>query len=228
MLNLDDLKDKFTETFNQVKDIVEESSLYNSLRERYETLPSNGQRAIVAGAIVFAALILLSIPWSFLSSSSDFVTEFEENRALIRGLLKTRSISKGAPLPRGMSAGEIESKAKGMLATAGLLESQIGASTQLPEGDPNSRLAPPNVQQQGVRLELKQLNLRQIIDIGYQLQNLDPSVKMTGMEVHATAEDPHYFTASYKLISFSLPEGEEPPGGKDAGGPKGKKPGRGK
>ncbi|MCB0364346.1 MAG: hypothetical protein H6624_01075 [Bdellovibrionaceae bacterium] len=228
MLNLDDLKDKFTETFNQVKDTVEESSLYNTLRERYETLPSNGQRAIVIGSITFVVLIFLSIPWSFLSSSSNYVTEFEDSRALIRGLLKTRSLSKGAPLPKGMSSGEIESKAKGMLSTAGLLDSQIGSSMQLPEGDPGSRLAPPNVQQQGVRLELKQLNLRQIIDIGYQLQNLDASVKMTGMEVHATAEDPHYFNATFKLISFSLPETEEASAGKDAGGPKGKKRGRGK
>ena len=211
MLNLDDLKDKFTEVFGQAKDMVQESSLYNTLHEQYETLPTSAQKAITMGLAALAVLIVLLIPWSFLSSSSGFVTEFEDNRALIRGLLKTRSLSKGTPLPKGLSAADMVIRTKGQLRQAGLLDSQIGDPQPLPEGDPGSRLAPPNVQQQGLKIQLKQLNLRQIMDIGYQLQTMDPSVKVTGLEIHATSEDPHYFNALFKLISYSLPEPEEKP-----------------
>ncbi|MCC7405615.1 MAG: hypothetical protein IT288_14545 [Bdellovibrionales bacterium] len=215
MINIDDLKDKATESLNRLKETIQESSVYNTLRERYETLPAATQKAVVMGSAGLVVMILLSIPWSFLSSSSDFVSQFEESRDLIRGLLKTRSMAKGTPLPRGMSAGEIESRARTMLTSAGLLESQIGSTLPLPQGDPQSGLAPSSVLQQGVRVELKQLNLRQIIDVGYELQNLDPSVKMTGLEIQATAEDPHYFTVAFKLISFSLPEPEENPEAKE-------------
>jgi hypothetical protein len=105
----------------------------------------------------------------------------------------------------------MESKAKASLSQAGLLETQIGQMESLPEGDPENTLAPKNVQQQGLKVQVKKLNLRQVIDLGYQLQSLDSSVKMTGLEIAASSEDPHYFDTVFKLISYSLPQPEKKP-----------------
>ena len=211
MLNLDDIKDRMTEMFNTVKDAIEESSYYNNLREKFEILPAKTQRGLILGSLIFFLIILLSIPFSFLSSSRNFVSEFEEHRGLIRALLRTRSLASGPPLPQGLDSSEMESKAKASLSQAGLLETQIGQMESLPEGDPENTLAPKNVQQQGLKVQVKKLNLRQVIDLGYQLQNLDSSVKMTGLEIAASSEDPHYFDTVFKLISYSLPQPEKKP-----------------
>jgi len=208
-VNLDDLKDKFEELFGQVKNSVEENSLYNTLRERYETLSSSVQKAIVMGCCSAVLFIILLIPWSFISSSNDFITEFEDHRTLIRGLLKTRSLPKGIPLPKGMTAANMVNRVKGWMHQAGLLETQIGDTQLLPKGEPQSQLTSPNTKQQGMKIQLKQLNLRQIMDIGYHLQNMDSSVKVTGLEIQATSKNPHYFNALFKLISYSLPEPEK-------------------
>lgn len=222
MLNLEDLKDKLTETFNKIKDAVEESSAYNSLREKYDTLPATTQRGILIGAAVVAALILLSIPYSFLSSSGQYVGEFEEHRALIRALLRTRSLGGGPPLPRGLSSNEIETRVKMTLNQASLLDTQIDKMEGLSEGEPQSHLAPPNVLQQGLRVKLKKLNLRQVLDLGHQLQNLDESLKMTGVEIKASSDDAHYFDTIFTLISYSLPESVEK-SEKEGSRPRGKK-----
>lgn len=159
----------------------------------------------------------MSIPYSFVSSSSNFVAEFEEHRDLIRSLLRTRNLSGGPPLPRGMTAEDMKMRVESSLDQAGLLDTQLGSIEILSDGDPNSKLAPANVTQQGVKVELKKLNLRQILDLGYRLQNLDGSVKMTGLEIKAAADDPHYFNTIFKLISYSLPETVEKSEKEDSG-----------
>jgi hypothetical protein len=64
-------------------------------------------------------------------------------------------------------------------------------------------LVDKSIKQSGVGVNLKKLNLRQVVDLGYTLQDLYPSVKMSGLEITASTQDPHYFDVLYKLIIFS-------------------------
>ena len=61
-----------------------------------------------------------------------------------------------------------------------------------------------NIKQEGLKVELKKLNLNQIVDIGFGLENINEAVKMAGMDIVASVDNDHYFDVTFKLIRFSL------------------------
>lgn len=221
-MGLDDIKDQLRDQANALWGRIQESSAFNSLKEQYETWPTVVQRSLTFVAGFLAVLVVLSIPYSYIDSASLAVDEFTEYRTLLRDLLRVGRASKEVPaLPPGMSSGELASQTQGMLGEFMLVADQIGGVTPLPDR-PAPSLAPPVIQQAGVAVTLKKLNLYQVIDIGYRLQNMSSGIKLTGLDMTANAEDNHYYDVTYRVVNFSLPAApEEPPAaggrGKDGG-----------
>ena len=89
-------------------------------------------------------------------------------------------------------------------------------------------LIPKGLLESGLRISLAKLNLRQIVDIGYNIQAISPSVKMNAINITANPEDPRYFDVEMKLVSLAVPQAhvEMPDAGGDeeGGGSKAKKP----
>ncbi|MNY66926.1 hypothetical protein D3C86_2044270 [compost metagenome] len=56
-----------------------------------------------------------------------------------------------------------------------------------------------------VQVNLAKLNRRQVIDLGYQFQSLNPSVKLKDMVMTANREDSRYFDVFYKLVALAVP-----------------------
>jgi hypothetical protein len=203
---VEELKERISEAWQNLIDQLEESSTYNTIKEKYLELSPNVQRIILVGGSLASVVIFLMIPLSYYSSSEVYTQEYEDNRQLLRELLKVQAgKSNAAPLPRGLNSTEFKNKARGSLDKFQLLNEQIGAIKDLSSTSP---LAKPPVQQTGITVELKRLNLSQLVDIGYELQKLHQSVKMIGVEIFATPERDDYFNAIFKLVSFSFPQQE--------------------
>lgn len=200
----DQIKEKLTEAWER----VEESPTYNNLREKYETLSPNAQKGLIAGTVLFFALILLSFPYSYYSGSSTYIEEFESNRGLIRSLLKASRIASDTSTPISVLPHELKSRIQNDLSTLQLLPEQVGGVIDLDVSTLGGAVAPASIKQDAVGVSLKKLNLKQVVDIGFQLQKISPSVKMVGLEVIAGSPDPHYFDALYKLVIFSMPSSE--------------------
>ena len=148
------------------------------------------------------------IPWSYISSSQQSVLDFETNKMILRDLYRVSRASsalEGAPPQIDPTA--LASRAQSQLQTMSLQAEQIEkvAAVDNALGGPGIPGVPKAVQQKGIEVTLRKLNLRQIIEIGYQLLTLQPGLKMTGLTVTASSPDPHYFDAVYRVISFSLP-----------------------
>ena len=173
------------------------------------------------GLTAFLALLLLALPLTYYAASVDSVDSFENRKSLIRKLFRTQreaEVLKNAPL--AVSAQDLQARAQGKLATLGLSPEQVGGVTPYDNASAGKPIAavPKGVIQSGAAVALRSLNLRQVVDIGYDMQALDPSVKLVGLEVHAAAANPHYFDVIYKLVSFSIPVDAEPlPEGGKAG-----------
>ena len=75
-------------------------------------------------------------------------------------------------------------------------------------------LARPPIKEETLVVRLKNLNLTQVVDIGFNLQQLFSAVKMTGLEILASQEKPDYFNVTYTLSKFSLTDLEDEPPGK--------------
>lgn len=210
-MNLDDIKDQLRERATTVWVQIQETSLYNNLKEKYETLPTTAQKAIAYAAGVLTALIVLSIPYSYISSSGAAIEEFDENRSLLRELLRVgRAAKEPPPLPPGMTVPDLQSRVQGLLQEFTLLPEQLGGFQPLP-GRPAGSLAPSIVEQAGIGVLLKKLNLTQVVDIGYRLQTISPGVKLMGLEMNANSDDNHYYDVTYRVVSFSLPSLQDEP-----------------
>lgn len=207
-MNFDEIKDQIREALASIRERIEESSMYNTARERFEQLSTPAQKAIVVGAVITGVLLVLSFPLGMLLESTDFNTEFQSNRETLRELLQAQTVKDSITVPPpGLSSGEIKSRVSSVLESAFLLEEQRGSIDDLPPKA--SQLASPPIIQTGVSVALKKLNLSEIINIGHQLQTIDQSIVLTGLEINATQERDNYFNVVYQLVSFALPPIEE-------------------
>ena len=203
-MNIDDLKDQVTERLSGVWATIQESSLYATALEKFQTMSHTGQRGLIAGAGLVVVILLFLIPYSYFSSSSDQIADFEYNRSVIRDLLKASKMAKsGEALPDQLSISDLRSRVQSELSSFQLLPEQIGDIQELLGG--KKSLAKPPIKQAGITINLKQLNLEQAVSIGHRLQQLNSSVKMVGLQMTANRAKGNYFDVIYKLASFSLP-----------------------
>ena len=93
-MDFETLKEQVLERFGFYKSQVVESELYIRAKEGYDTLNPNVQTLVKVGVIGFVVYFFYSIPASFVSSSSEKMSFFEENRELTRDLIRAGRISK--------------------------------------------------------------------------------------------------------------------------------------
>ncbi len=221
----EDLREQLKERASETLAKVQESGAYNTLRENYESQTPTVQKAITIGGIVFAVFFVLMFPYAYISSGSDSLTAFEENRELIQGLLRaSRSANEAPPLPPPLSPDTLRSSVERIVRDNGLLPDQTAPLADIPQ-DVYKSYAPGGVLHTAVDIPLKKLNLMQVIEIGNFLQNgLGPGIKLMGVEVVQSAGQTHYYDMNLQVVSFGIPslaggdEGDAAP----AGGARGK------
>ena len=197
----EDVKDSAKEQIKAVWGRVRETDAFLQINERYQSLSPSGQKAALAGAVLVGFLIVMAIPWTFYSSSQTSVTEYEEKRDLIRDLFKTNREAAGLPpAPMMVTAGELETKARQSLTGARLAPEQIVSVTESPA---NVAGIAKTIDQTGIAVSLTKLNLKQVLDIGNDLQNMQNTARMMGLEIKATAADVRYYDVVYKIVAFA-------------------------
>ena len=203
-MNFDDLKDQLISQSRQAWEKFQESSLYNQARDRFENLSPLGQKLSLIGFSVSIVMIFLSIPWGSYSNASGHVDEFVASRNLIRDLFKVNRESQESPqLISAPSAQSLKTQIEATLISFQLLPEQLKGVELINE---KSQLIPDNLMQGQIQVQLAKLNLRQITDIGYQLQSQNPSVKVKDMSIEINSQNPKYFDVTYKLAALKIPE----------------------
>jgi hypothetical protein len=225
-MNIDDLKDGLKSQLGQAWSRVQDSSLYNQMRDRFENLSPPHQKLTLMGAGAFAALVIISVPYSYYSQSNDNVSTYEEKRGLIRELLKvTRESSEVPDLPVAPPAETLKSTIESQLTMARLMPEQMKGIEVI---SAETGLIPKGLLESGLKISLAKLNLRQIVDLGYNIQSISPSVKMNSVNISANSEDPRYFDVEMKLVSLAVPQSHlevpEPPDSHDQKDSSKKKP----
>ncbi|MEK2645095.1 hypothetical protein [Bdellovibrio sp. BCCA] len=218
-MNLDDLKDKLVSDARVTWERIQESGTYNQLRDRYENMSPSMQKVTLVGGAALIAFMILSVPYRYYSQSQEYVGEFEGKRMTIRELLKVSRESSDIPqIPQAPSMDMIRSSVENQIKNANLLPEQI-KGTEV--ADNNSKVIPKNLTEGLLQVSLAKLNLRQVLDLGYQFQTINPSVKLKDMVMTANREDARYFDVVYKLVALAVPAAPEPP--PEVPAPRGKK-----
>lgn len=201
----ENLRDQLKEQWADLSSKIQESPAFNTAREKFESQTPTVQRAIIAGTAVVVALFFLSFPYGYLSTSSEYMTQFEENRSLIQGLLRaSRSAKTPSPLPPPIEGDALKGRVSAILTQNRLLPEQMGEMQMMP--DPPVKGIPATVIQNGLAVQVKKLNLNQLIAIGTQIQNMGAGTKLMGMDVVQSAGQTHYYDVIFKVVNFGLPQ----------------------
>ena len=209
-MNLDDLKEQIKEKWQEFQDQLEESTTYHNIREKYMELPIYGQKALVLGLIGLGILLVLFTPISYMSSSNEVMESYETRRGLIYDLFKYgRTSPSQSIIPQGEEAAYLVETFRSALKPFQLLPEQVVAVEEISIDGLGAPLVKPPIIQSNFKVELKWLNLQQIVEIGVKLQSLRPHVKMLGLDLREDMEKNHYYTAIYKFAGLSLPVAEK-------------------
>lgn len=204
MSRLEELGEQLKSQALQTWDKIKDTEAYNQLSDKYESMSPVGQK--VSQIVFFGLLVgvLIYVPMSQVQVSATQIEQFETQRSLIRDLFKTFRDSSGhlqmASPPTGS---QLVLTIQTSLQNARLLPEQIvGVTNAQAEG----RLIPQNLLADVVEVKLAKLNLRQIVDIGTQLTNLSPALKIKDLIINANPELAGYFDVDYKIYALKVPE----------------------
>ena len=202
-MSLDDIKDRLASDARLTWERLQESGAYNQLKDRYENMSPSMQKVTLYGAIAFVAFMVLSVPYSYFSTSSDYVQEYESKRQTIREMLKVTRESADVPqIPRAPDIQSLKSTIDGQIQRASLLPEQV-LGTEVQQN--TSALIPANLTEGLLQVRLAKLNIRQIIDLGHQFSSISPSVKMKDLVMTANRQDNRYFDVVYRLVTLAVP-----------------------
>ncbi|MCB0394800.1 MAG: hypothetical protein KDD25_09580, partial [Bdellovibrionales bacterium] len=108
------------------------------------------------------------------------------------------------PTPPGVDS--LKSQITEKLVSSGIGKEQIAQVDSAGNALQTSLTIPKEVRQENIVVNLKTLNLRQIVAVGRTLQSVHPFVKLMNVEIVATAKNDHYYDARYNLAGFYPPE----------------------
>lgn len=216
-MDLSSLKEQLRDQFKELLDRIQESSLYIELKEKFELLPSRIQKLIIVGVSLMVGLFLFSIPYGNLSDSWLYEEQFVDNRGLIRDLLRASStLKETSPLPTSASVGALESQVRRAIEEMRLTPEQIGNIQVIPGA--STRLASEAVNQEAISVQLKMLNLRQVTDLSFRLQNLGAGIQPISFQMQRSSGQTHYFDVIYRIFQFSLKVDSENASGDNGNG----------
>lgn len=191
-------------------------------KDRFEALPSRVQKLVIFSGVAVVALSVLSIPWGWYQTSREAEAEFTRKRQVIEDLLQVQgSLSGRAPLPISPTLESVRAQAEEALRTVKALPEQIrgiSASSEKLTGI-------AGVSTRGAwEVQVEKLNLRQVVDFGFQLSQNNPLVRVQDLELTASSGMPSgYFDAKMLVAVLELPlasltpapnsGGVPPPGG---------------
>ncbi len=203
-MDFESLKEQFIEQFQNYKSRIEESEYYIRLKEGYDKLTPNVQSLLKAFGVFLVLYILYSIPASYTASANEKLSYFEENRQLTRELIRAGRIAKTTRLPPpAPSTQQLTSNIERQLQTQQILSSQKLSITPISNVAAKS-LVPNSITQSGVKTSLKNLNLRQVIKLGEQMNSINSS-QLMNMVIQADTKDPHFYNVDYEVAAFSVP-----------------------
>lgn len=200
----DEVKERLIQQVKQIIESVQENSTYLRLKDQFDNLSPALQKISTIIVSIILVGIIFYMPYSYFDSSQNNISEFDKQRSLIRELLKVHRESSEAPnIPLAPSLQEIESRVQQILSSAALKPEQIKSVQQ---SSSNSNLIPNNLSAGAVNISLSLINLEQLIDLGYQMENINPSLKMTGLDIQPSIADKRYFDVNFSLVALAIPE----------------------
>ncbi len=203
-----DIKEQVKDAFIKAYEHLKENPLFIRIKEGFEVLPTKQQKLIVSASGFLFIFLLFLVPYSYIQTSSEYITEFEDNRTLIRRLLKSSTAASSALLPKPFPIAFAKSSVTRELESLNLTSEQI-KDVQVLDNYKSPRYVPKKIITDAVEITLSKLNLEQVMDVGQKMESLHSTARLIDVDIFSDKKDPHYYNAKYVLVIFNAPKIEE-------------------
>ena len=202
---LDELREQLSQRLKDLGAKIQDSPAYQSLKEKFDDLPANQQKIVVILLVAVVGFFLFSFPYENWTTSSASITEFEDRRQLLRDLLKvTKEANELPSFPPAPELGQIKTDIEMRLQRFQLVSEQMaGVNVEMPN---TSALVPVGRQEGGIKVLIKKLNLRQVVDITADLQSMQPAIKLKNFSLDSNIKDPRYLDATLDFVVLKVPQ----------------------
>ena len=188
----EDLKKQLSYQLESLQSRINESNLFNLLRERYESLSIFQQKIIKHGAVALLFLLLIMVPLSYFFSSMSYWKEFQEKRSASLAMLQARS------KPRAFLSPPAESDLKLRISNIVRKYREEGG---IIKNKPSKRLNDKKTRQIDFEVEVNLLNVREAIQLGTDLHDL-PQSRLASLIMRENPEHPKRYDVSFALSFF--------------------------
>ncbi len=214
----DELKEALLNRGKELWARIEESSSYNQIKDRYDSLAPTQQRLAFWGGVALIVFVVLYIPFTFLETSWEYEDEFVTKRDLIREMYRVqREVGEAPQIPVPLSPEMIRQAIDSYIKQSGFLPEQVKSLSVV--GESSSGLLPKKHVQGAVEVSMAKLTIRQVVDVAFKVVTSSPSTKLYEMTITANSEDPKYQDVILKLLALNVPDVKSltapPPGAKD-------------
>ena len=199
---MESLKNLLKNIFEAVYDKIKDSSLYNTLLEKYDNLDLPVQRGIKYAVSALGILLVISLPLSVLKNSLDATTEFKEKKELIFDLIKNES---SQFIVQGLSSSEFDQRISHIINRLSL---SADHKVQISSYYFSKKLLPKHLQTlsySGKQVKISGINIEEIIDFGQLLSSIDSSIKLVHLKIIELKDQNNYFSATYSILHFHEP-----------------------
>lgn len=190
--------DGFLEKLSSSFQEQQEREWFIRLKERYESLPPTSQLLVKFLGAMVMIMALLWVPVTDLMDASDLNTNFSERREALKDLLKIEREYASVPF--------VPSPAP-PAAMRAIFDQKIGLigikPEQIKEVQESMERGTANAERRGVSLTFTHVTVKQALDLAYELEQADKSLRLTDFQLDAEQADPHFYQLRIKLINFS-------------------------
>ena len=196
-------KEEFINLCKNFHNIIVNSSFFYFIKEKYDNLSLLHRRIIYIASILIFSSVLLYYPFFYLYSSRKNMKDFNIKKKLIKemtNLSSTKEVNTTKTYPFNQNPVRfIELR----MPTLGIHKEQQG---EIKKVDALTELKnlPASTKVEAVEVNLKNLNLKEVIQFGHKMENLSNNIKLINMEITENPEKEHYFNVSYILSFFEL------------------------
>ncbi len=205
-MDFNNLKDEFANTFKNLSNTVIDSPFFHLIKEKYDNLSSFYRKTIYVSGFLILACILLYYPSAHLYSSWKNMWSFNTKKKLTHDLIdlsiSTQTSTSRAYTPDRDPVQFINQKIITLRIPKNQIKEVKKPKIAPPQESTTTFSMPTTIQT--VEVAMENLNLKEVIEYGHQLEQLSKNIKLTNLHMIENLKQDNYFNVSYILSFFNI------------------------
>lgn len=198
----EDQIDQVKEGLQVLQARVQESSTFNKIIERYNSLSPTFQKAILLTLFILIVFAILATPISSYKASLENMIDFRVQKNLTQKIIDfSKKSANLTPQPKKFVTSSLKQEVTSLSGsyTIKLLPEQVSV-----DSDRISKKLVPGAAQNGFKITASKSNISQATALAYTIKKLNKSLLITGLDFKANTEMPGYFDSTIRVANLSV------------------------